>query len=669
MNDFIEMRKRSYKSRKPVDYPLLFLEDYLRITSGLDDQFLNRRMEMLKRLTFKRTLDRQDRVELIVLLGENPYLDRFIVDVLIKKSDEVAKKMVGQAINRIIRGEEKHDQKLYHLFEIAIECGIDNLEGVSLLLEKDHLDLDVLAIVVDYINEFNKDGFGKQLNHLLGQDYPETIKIQILKAVVTSSSHTAADNFIKLQNLSDPKKAFFHDYLTFKSGDIVLKKQGISLLQAMFYGDFEDSGKGNNGGLAVLLKTLGDQLAKDSRTSLVVSITLDQSLDKAFISYCKKHHVFIRLPFYLQELNGRCFMKRELAIKRQIGHFLKRAQVIPDIFYIRYLDNGSKAVGDLSKELNKKLVLTLTPDPHRAMVDDLGKLKNLNLDVLYEKLNKIKIGDELLQKSDRLLGIGNKKVEEELQGYFPQLQTKKIKMIAEGIQIDPDLDLDKEDDRAIKVPQLKGLDKGFFNRPTILNVGRLAIQKGQIELLKAWANSRLWQNYHLLIIGGDLDKASKEEKEVIDFFKAYLARHPHLKERFFHQGAMPNNQIRNLEKSIIKKSFDYPHLYLCSSKKEEFGLAILEAMAQGFLVLGPIKGGVKSYLKNGINGFLINTSSWQSIKDDCEKYIYDSKINQAAFRKIQACGQKTVKELFSMTKISNEFLAFYLSLEGEKNDN
>ncbi len=667
MNDFIEMRKRSYKSRKPVDYPLLFLEDYLRITSGLDDQFLNRRMEMLKRLTFKRTLDRQDRVELIVLLGENPYLDRFIVDVLIKKSDEVAKKMVGQAINRIIRGEEKHDQKLYHLFEIAIECGIDNLEGVSLLLEKDHLDLDVLAIVVDYINEFNKDGFGKQLNHLLGQDYPETIKIQILKAVVTSSSHTAADNFIKLQNLSDPKKAFFHDYLTFKSGDIVLKKQGISLLQAMFYGDFEDSGKGNNGGLAVLLKTLGDQLAKDSRTSLVVSITLDQSLDKAFISYCKKHHVFIRLPFYLQELNGRCFMKRELAVKRQIGHFLKKAQVIPDIFHIRYLDNASKAVATLSKELDKKLVLTLTPDPHRAMVDDRGKLKRLSLEDLYEKLNKIKIGDELLQKSDRLLGIGDKKVAQELEGYFPQLQTKKIKMIAEGIRIDSDLV--KKDQKGRTVTPLKGIGKDFFKRPIILNVGRLAIQKGQIELLKAWANSRLWQNYNLLIVGDDLDKASKEEKEVIDFFKAYLSRHPHLKDRFFHQGAMPNSQIRNLEKNIIKKSFDYPHLYLCSSKKEEFGLAILEAMAQGFLVLGPLKGGVKSYLKNGTNGFLINTSSWQSIKNDCEKYIYDSKIDQAAFRKIQAGGQKTVKELFSMTKISSEFLSFYLSIEGDNNDN
>jgi len=52
--------------------------------------------------------------------------------------------------------------------------------------------------------------------------------------------------------------------------------------------------------------------------------------------------------------------------------------------------------------------------------------------------------------------------------------------------------------------------------------------------------------------------------------------------------AMPNEQIRQLEYSMIELlPAPLPHVYVCSSQKEEFGIAVLEAMEAGFLVFGP----------------------------------------------------------------------------------
>ncbi len=153
-----------------------------------------------------------------------------------------------------------------------------------------------------------------------------------------------------------------------------------------------------------------------------------------------------------------------------------------------------------------------------------------------------------------------------------------------------------------------------------------------------------------------------------NYFKDYLEDYPELKDSFFHKGAMTNENIRLLERNIMKKELDMPHIYLSSSIKEEFGIAIIEAMSKGFLTMGPIKGGVKSYMKNGENGFLIDTSSWKTIAKDAEKYIYDSKLNHDEFKSIQAEGKRTVDENFSMKKIAKEFLSFYLSLKGAEED-
>ena len=48
-------------------------------------------------------------------------------------------------------------------------------------------------------------------------------------------------------------------------------------------------------------------------------------------------------------------------------------------------------------------------------------------------------------------------------------------------------------------------------------------------------------------------------------------------------------------------------VYVCSSLKEEFGLALLEALASGLVVVGPAAGGPATYVEDGVTGVLVDT--------------------------------------------------------------
>ncbi len=677
MNEFIEFRNHIYDCDRNYVYPLLFLDNYINKNEPINsrESILIKRIRTIMNIECKNILKEKDINELCSFLGDNPYIDRIIIDTILKFFDDNNKKVFEKNIKSIFLENKYNNQKLYHILDLCIECNLELIDykDILFILDQYKLDLSILSNLLDYIGFFKKDGVKDYLYKLLKLDYPDNIKLQILNVLVDLLPTEKIDYSFMRENIRHERNDMFYDsYIHFLNAKLEFNQQGISILQSMFYGDFENSGKGNNGGLAVLLKDLGDEITKDSRVSFVITITIIDEINKPFISYYGEKHIFARLPIYLDKSIPDLFIKRELYIKRYIASFLKKVGIEPDIFHIRYLDNASKAVAQISKDLNKKLVFTLTPDPHRNMFDTTGHLRELSFDQLIEKLNKIKIGDELIYKCDSIVGIGGKVVEKELQIYFPQFKekniNKKLKMLGEGIHLEQLINDKNTNIYSSEFMELNKKNKSFFEKPIILNVGRLSIQKGQIELLKAWSSSRLSQTHNLLLIGGDLEKPSIEENLVISFFKVYLEKHPEFKGRFIHKGAMSNESIRLLEKNIIKIDLDLPHIYLCSSLKEEFGIAILEAMSKGFLTIGPIKGGVKTYIKNGYNGFLIDTRNWETIGKESEKYIYYSKINKDKFKRIQAAGQKTVRENFSMKKIANEFLTFYLSLKGVKTD-
>lgn len=673
MNEFIKLRKYNSNFKERYDFTMTFLEKYMNEEhlQTKDEKFFTTKVANILEVHQKKTMDDHTLLTLLSYIGEDPYIDRFVMDAIVNIYKLYPRERLIALLKKEVDKSDDNKEKQYHLFDLLLELELDilSVNQIMILFDQNKNNFDTITLLIQYVDQFRiklpQEFFYKQLTNL----YPIAIKLQILDVLNSLYSMDELDiERIKTEIVTEKNLVFMNSYIDFLNGEYQRKKQGTVMLQSMFYGDFEDSGKGNNGGLAILLKTLGNEISIDSRIDLVLTITISDTMQKPFMAYYKENHLFVRLPAYLDRTGPDPFLKRELFIKRFIKTFLSKLNIQPDIFHIRYLDNASMATAKLSKELGKQLVLTLAPDPHRNMTDEEGSLKPLSFNEAEFLLNKIKIGDELVLMSDKILGIGGKKVSKELLLYFPQFNyykiEDKIKMIDEGIKIDKNSSKKDKVDYICKLKELAGIHSSFCDRPIILNVGRLAKIKGQTALFKAWSNSELNQTHNLLIIGGDLENPNQEEKEIIEFFNQQLEEHPELKNKFFHKGAMHNDEIRLVENSIMKKTFPYPHIYLASSIKEEFGIAILEAMSKGFLIFAPIKGGVKSYLTNRENGFLINTFNEKTIAKDTEEILYHSGISNEEFKQIQQAGKDTIEKEFSIDKIAKTFTDTYLTLLG-----
>ncbi|MDP3387165.1 MAG: glycosyltransferase family 4 protein [Eubacteriales bacterium] len=678
MNAFIEMRKSYFKDKSIISFPEFYLINH----SYFDEQDDIARFSLINKIASIRKLYADENItedqiiHILCYLGENDYLDRYIVGLLIKHKTFVSGNGLSGILIKMLIDPQNTYQKLCHLLDICIECDCPLLKGENLqnVFHQHENDFDGLSMLVEYMIHFHIDDFADALLDYLGHDCPENIKMQIIDLLL-HCCHLDEKNVsqlirLKIPNESDSK--LYLDYLKFISGEALPDDPGIVVVQAAFYGNPEFSGKGVSGGLGTLLRTLGNQLAKHKDVSKVITLTINNNWrdGNPFMGQLGEHHWIVRLPIFLNAEDQHVLVRKELSIKRSVAGFMKKWHVKPDIFHVRYLDNASRSIAVLCKEINIKLVFTLTPDPHRTMADQSGELACFKIDETLEKLNKIIVGDELLSIADGVVGIGGQEVKEELEQYFPQLKFEEsrfsFKMIGEGIntEIDPfEFDLWRFlEDHSVKY----SIGSSFRSKPVILNVGRLNRQKGQNRLIKVWGESRLWQDFNLVIIGGNRENPDEEQGRMMKSFDHYIQANPHLMARFAHVEALPNDIIRNVERKIMENtSGDYPNIYICSSLKEEFGISILEALSEKFLMFAPVKGGVKTYIENGKNGFLVDTSNWSELLRDVEKILYQSNRSKEDFEMIQERGQRTVLEKFSIEEIANKLMSLYLELKEE----
>ena len=673
MNAFTEMRRR-YLQSDPAES---FAEYYLAHRCYVSDADDVARNQLRSKLASLRTLSQQDSLKeadflrLLSELGENVYLDRSIVALIIQHKGQITSGVLD-TMRTMLAVPSNATLRYLHLLDLCIECDLPLLseETLRAAIAAHRQDYDVFSTLLEYVLHFSIDNLAVLLLDYLSEDLPENIQFQLID-ILLSNAPIPSDlqQTIQQKLASCPQRKLYLAYQNRHREKMSLEECGIVVLQPMFYGDPEDSGKGKSGGLGTLLKTLGNQLSKQQQIAQVFTLTLNQdwSDQKPFLKQYEAGHWLVRLPVYLNADDPHAFVKRELSIKRAVQRFLQTQQIEPDLFHVRYLDNASKAMALLAKELHAKLVFTLTPDPHRNMVDAEGDILCFKVEETLEKLNKITIGDELLALTDGIVGIGGDSVKQELELYFPQLKptqdASQIRMIGEGI--DTQIDTQNFDVwRFLSERSLRyRIRKEEQSRPVILNVGRLNWQKGQHHLLQAWGESRLWQDFNLILIGGNRESKDAQEQAITASFDKFLAVNPHLLGRFAHVEALPNEDIRRIERKLMEHEADsFPNLYVCSSVKEEFGISILEAMSEGFLAFVPVKGGAKTYLDDGVNGFLVDTANASTLKNDLERVLYHAQRQRADYTKIQHAGKRTVLDQFSIEEIAKRFLELYLGL-------
>ena len=141
--------------------------------------------------------------------------------------------------------------------------------------------------------------------------------------------------------------------------------------------------------------------------------------------------------------------------------------------------------------------------------------------------------------------------------------------------------------------------------PLVVSLGRMHRVKGMATLVEAWASGALREHANLLIVGGDLDHPSLDEREQLERIDAAVPAGERDEAGLILAGHRPNGVAALW---LAAARFGLPGLtspggvYVCASVKEEFGIALLEAMATGLMVVAPDGGGPATYVQDGVTG-------------------------------------------------------------------
>jgi len=486
---------------------------------------------------------------------------------------------------------------------------------------------------------------------------------------------------------------------------------GLRLAQCAFYGDIGLPGQAGGGGLATLLNSLGKTLARNRGVEAVYTLVLlhlqgagndnssespvsfhaissqrrDPAHERAWSSnpgwsaaqggnplleISDEGHMIVRVPVSFPPVDqARQFLLHEYEIFRAVHRALLLHGLEPDIFHVRYSDNASRAVMLLAQTLGRRIVFTITPDPHRNFSDTEGRIRPIREQEALFNLNKVFLADQIAREADGLVLIGHGGKNDQIAPYFPQLvlsrdPKKQIRVMPEGIELSVEYQTGESPFHYLKLltdhPGAHRLEKRYLDNPMLVNVGRLSFEKGQHRLVKAWGASGLSRVYNLLLVGGNQENPEGEERALIERINTLMEHVVHLRGRFCHLGALPNRQVRLIERSIKETTTaGRPHVYVCSSFKEEFGISILEAMASGFLVMAPVRGGAGSYIQHGSNGFLIETRDSASLQKSMESILGEDGLSPNTLKQIAERGRSYAQEAFGIDKISDAFSDYY----------
>ncbi|MFE5620609.1 glycosyltransferase family 4 protein [Streptomyces virginiae] len=452
---------------------------------------------------------------------------------------------------------------------------------------------------------------------------------------------------------------------------------GRLIAQSMLLGGLDTPGQGMSGGLAVLLGGLGDQLAATQGISGVITVVTagheDLAADDRLAHERAPGHWVLRLPVDCPSTPAQGDMHRHRPALTWWAVRLLGAMARPlDVVHVRYADDGSLALVDAAERLGAARVFTATPDPHRGLAERHAASDPADpraADALRQDLHRVFLADRLVQRADRVVGIPGRGGTRELVRHFPGLarlnEGRGPSAPPEGIApYRPAPDEDVRRDEALQRLYRDGarpdaLDPGDRELPALLCVGRLHPVKQQDLLVRSWLATGSHRTTALVLVGGSPGTGTEVEDEVRRRIETLLAPYPQAARRLALLPALPNTDVRRLQRALAQRGDDSCCWYVCPSAKEEFGIAVLEAMDAGLPVAGPRRGGVAHYLRDQVNGLLMDTSGQAGLMRGLRRVAATSADDR---RRYAAAGRKLVAERFSVTRMAVELAAHYTAL-------
>jgi len=446
--------------------------------------------------------------------------------------------------------------------------------------------------------------------------------------------------------------------------------RGQTVAQLFLHADIDRElsqvGAGDNGGIATLLVRLGDALVADGDGAPIDNSALDSSaLDRSMmnldgsgldgrspavdrvltlsrggpdaalaclpeVSSTLAGHAFATVPFLGDPISSADSWPRRVAVQRGIRRILRAAGTV-DVMHLRMADVGTLAASSVARELEIPIVFTVAPDPHSVInaMDASGALTRANFGTVDEVEHfwfRARLVQRIAADAAHTVLFPRPELERDMRdlvGIDITAHPERHSVVAEGIDLtviqrsvaaavqgDP---ADFADLDAL----LQTLPAHRRHLPLAVTVGRLHRVKGMATLVHAWADDPgLRERCNLLIIGGDLVNPSVDERGQLDLIGTAIPLDSAADHGLLLAGHRANDSVARWLAAIRhgRPGLAAPHgVYVCASMKEEFGIALLEAMATGVTVVAPDAGGPATYVEDGTTGFLVNTADAKSL--------------------------------------------------------
>ena len=196
--------------------------------------------------------------------------------------------------------------------------------------------------------------------------------------------------------------------------------------------------------------------------------------------------------------------------------------------------------------------------------------------------------------------------------------------------------------------------------PLVVSVGRMHQVKGMARLVKAFATDEtLADQANLVIIGGQLEQPTASEAAELTRIGALFDAFPGLAHKVVLMGHRPNDEV-SLLLAVAQAGWGSligAHgAYACGSAKEEFGLAIIEAMAAGLPVVAPRNGGPPTYVADGRTGWLVDTTDVAALASAIRASLRLAEDPETARR-----TRDVVEKRFTLDRMARTLAAVYRS--------
>ncbi len=230
----------------------------------------------------------------------------------------------------------------------------------------------------------------------------------------------------------------------------------------------------------------------------------------------------------------------------------------------------------------------------------------------------------LMYKNMNLMLSVTYQVKEQLEKFIPQDIRPKIEVLYMGSDKVDMLNTGEADSLKEKL----NFKKDSFN---IGMVGRINEAKGQYLLIKALSEIKN-RDVNAYFVGHEMNKGYIEELKV-------LAKELGVESKIHFLGFMKNPH----------HFFQISDAIVMASKRETFGLVVIEAMQVQTVVIGSNSGGVVEIIDDGENGLLFEVGNHQSLALNITKLIDSPEL----LKNLSIAGEQKCEEKFSNEKQFN----------------